>query len=479
MTAAAAGVVIFDGAGRVLLLDRADGTGWGLPGGKCEGDETWLAGAVRETREETGFTPGRLRPVRIVDNDDGFVFCCFRSDVPEAFTPTLDPEEHTQANWFAMNQLPANLFMSTGALIAAAGSIAAMDKNDINGWLDVRDNPISKVGVFPYRGSSIPGAADPDAIYMVYRPAEELASPETIESIKLLPWIDDHTMLGDEAGGIPAEQKGVAGVIGENVYFSNDTLYANLKLFSKAQAGKVGAGKKELSLGYRCRYEQAPGTYNGEAYDYVQRDIRGNHIASVQVGRMGPLVAVMDHFLMTFDEGAEMADEKEVPAKDEGGEVKNEMTLAEISAAIAAFAPVMAAFEKLKAGETAATEEKVEAVVEDETETKKDEEKPQAAAMDSGELVRMFAQRDKLAKSLVPLVGAFDHSEMTPGEVAAYGVRKLGATVAKGQEQSFLNGFLAGHAKATADAPRPLQRTAHAMDAAEVDFLSGAGYTVK
>lgn len=47
-------------------------------------------------------------------------------------------------------------------------------------------------------------------------------------------------------------------------------------------------------MGYFCDYELTPGTFNGIHYDAVQRNIRGNHIALVEEGRMGSDVRVMD-----------------------------------------------------------------------------------------------------------------------------------------------------------------------------------------
>ena len=58
--------------------------------------------------------------------------------------------------------------------------------------------------------------------------------------------------------------------------------------------GEIEAGKKELSMGYFCDYELTPGTFDGQHYDAVQRNIRGNHIALVEEGRMGADVRVMD-----------------------------------------------------------------------------------------------------------------------------------------------------------------------------------------
>ncbi len=162
---------------------------------------------------------------------------------------------------------------------------------DGNGWMQVIGNPITKVGVFPYLGSEI-GAPEPNRIYKVYRPAEELSKPETIDSFKLLPFIDNHEPLG--AKGTPAEQKGIQGVIGEQVYFDPPYMRANIKVLSNAALAQIDAGKIELSPGYDCWYEFTPGVYEGEAYDAIQRDIRGNHLALVDDGRTGPDVAMQD-----------------------------------------------------------------------------------------------------------------------------------------------------------------------------------------
>lgn len=109
-------------------------------------------------------------------------------------------------------------------------------------------------------------------------------------------------MLGPEMEGLtPAEQKGVHGVIGENVWFDGTYLRANLKVFSEKLADKIKKGKKELSIGYRCIYEITSGIFDGVPYDAIQRQIRGNHVALVEEGRSGPDVAVQDHFKIALD----------------------------------------------------------------------------------------------------------------------------------------------------------------------------------
>jgi hypothetical protein len=59
-----------------------------------------------------------------------------------------------------------------------------------------------------------------------------------------------------------------------------------------------------------------------------------------------------------------------------------------------------------------------------------------------------MAARDRLASSLIRHVGTFDSAEMTAGEVAAYGCKKLGIKAPKGQEGAALAGYLAAAGKA-------------------------------
>lgn len=307
---------------------------------------------------------------------------------------------------------------------------------DQNGFFEVKRNPISKVGVFPYSGRSI-GGEEPDRIYHVYRPAEELGSAECIESFKLLPFVDEHHMVGD--GGMPAEQKGVHGTTGEDVFFEDGTLYSNLKVFSNALANLIEGGKRELSCGYRCEYEFAPGEYNGVKYDAIQRNIRGNHLALVEEGRMGKEVAVLDSMVFTFDAKEFLSMENEEKVEDQAGSV--EERLAKIEEMLAKLIPL----EKEEHGE-ALDEEAKEEVAQDE-EAKDPEAK--AEGMDAAEIKRAvmkeIAARDALYSKLSPVIGAFDHAEMDIKAMAAYGAKKLGLAHSSVEA---VEGYLAGAASA-------------------------------
>lgn len=340
---------------------------------------------------------------------------------------------------------------------------------DFNGWFEVARNPISKAGVFPYLGSSLgediikENNIDPEKVYMVLRPPEELAKPEFLFSCSLLPWINDHEMLGGENTGYTRpEEKGIGGVTGEQVVFdeTDDTVYSNIKLFSEAHRNAVENGKEPLSLGYRCAYKWAPGEYKGEKYDLIQVNLRGNHLASVDDGRMGPTVAVLDH-----------------------NDIKGASPMDEL---IKLMAAVMAKLQEMKDAAPGADdpakvvvedeEPKVEVKAEDEDpkpETKAEDESTPVTveAMDAAVESRVLKQfqaiqrGQALAAKLKPHVGVFDHSNKTEAEIAAYGVKKLGLNVDKGSEVASLKGWLAGRGDPSKD--QTVRNGTHAMDAAD------------
>lgn len=479
---AAAGILYRCGDS-VLLLLRAATAGdypltWGLPGGGIEPEETAEQAAIRESQEEIGIAP--TDPLFVVDYDNGFT--TFGLNTPEPFAPTLNGE-HLGFVWAPLGALPQPLHPGVEATLAtlpAQGFGMDAKSYDGNGWFEIKGNPISKVGIFPYSGRQM-GLTGPDAdrIFQVLRPEEELNDPETIASFRLLPWIDEHVMLGPVAQemtprAMPAEQKGVQGVIGEEIFFQKTEempdggLFANIKAFSSTLAALIQAGKRELSAGYRCIYEMTGGVWNGQRYDAVQRKIRGNHLASVVEGRMGPDVAVMDRFTFTFDaKELEMADENKGGEGGGAGSMTLEQCatmLSELAPQVAKLTEAFASLGKPAAAAPAVTdaEPKPAAAAGGEggegtpAGSATDAEPKPAPAMDAAEIersmVERFAKRDTLAAQISKHVGAFDHASMTLDAVVAYGCEKLGVKAEKGQEAAALQGFLQAKPGATPSA---------------------------
>lgn len=500
--------ILYQAGGRVLLLKRGNdgdhpGT-WCLPGGKVEPGETTVHGACRESMEEVGMTvsPDTLKVLEASDR-----FTTYGAWLAEPFEPVLN-SEHSAAVWAPLSDLPQPLHPGLAPLLQKLQTMTANDtasarQYDGNGWFEVKANPISKVGIFPYSGAQL-GMTGPDAsrIFQVYRPAEELAHPECIESFKLIPWVDNHTALGPTLqkmsdSAVAAEAKGVHGVVGEDVFFKEGTLYANIKAFSNILADLIAAGKRELSAGYRCVYDMVSGVFEGQHYDCIQRQIRGNHLALVKEGRMGPGVAVMDSFTFTIDSKDFIMPEA---SKDEGATPgAGGMTLQDAIKMLGELAPQVAKLTAAMAGMSggAATPATAAAAVEDTTKPAEatvdaDAVKPEAmAAMDAAlkstrkelddlkaggtrAVMKEIAVRDVLVKRLTPHIGAFDSAEMTLQDVAVYGCDKLGVKVAADAALPALEGFLTA-------APQPVApaRARMGMDAANGSTLVSAYLTGK
>lgn len=323
-------------------------------------------------------------------------------------------------------------------------------EKDINGFWTIADNPISKEGVFDYLGKEI-GAPNKDDIYKVYRPASELSREETIKSFCMLPFIDDHTFLGVD--GKSPEEVGVMGITGDDVVFDAPYLKSTLRIFGDHLKRAIEGGKVELSPSYRCNYKFEPGVFDGQEYDAIQTDIRGNHLALVDKGRTGPDVRVWDCY--AFD--GELTKDEDVSTK-EDVEMLTEDQLKQIQPLIVAAVKVAmdeAKKEKPKDEEKPADEEeeKKEEASDEEEEKAKDlseeeiEELKEKAAEDArSATIKQINARDKLAKQVEPHIGAFDHSSFTcDSEVAVYAIGKLGISAPSGQEIPYLQGYLANN----------------------------------
>lgn len=351
-------------------------------------------------------------------------------------------------------------------------------EQDHNGYLLIKDNPITRAGVFQYKGSSLPGA-DPNRIYSVYRPLEELADPDTLASFTGLPIVDEHEMLGDRYDRSP-EQRGVHGSILETVKLIGNDVVANLRIWSRTLKSLIDSGKKGLSLGYNCKFEKISGVFENMPYDYIQRNIRGNHLALVTQGRSGTEVLdkhdVFDHFDLALDtKELNMADDDKKDEKVETAEKvgeNTEMSVADMQAAIKNLLPLLEQIDALRANKAdpemaldGDTEKKDGDQAKDEKDDKKDDkkdEKKDDKAMDSAEVAALvkrevssatkgmtasIAAAQSLAKDLTPLVGTFDHSAMDVDDVAEYGVKKLGLKADRSSAKSVLSGYLEGMKK--------------------------------
>lgn len=165
---------------------------------------------------------------------------------------------------------------------------------DTFGKLHVAMSNISKAAINPYLGSEIPRWQElglvADKIYMLYRdPAElERAAP----TFNNLPILSKHVPVSAEK----PEKEIVVGSTGTDACFLAPYLSNSLVVWdSIAIAGITTEQQKELSSAYAYDADMTPGEIDGERFDGVMRNIIGNHVALVEVGRAGPDVVVGDN----------------------------------------------------------------------------------------------------------------------------------------------------------------------------------------
>lgn len=184
--------------------------------------------------------------------------------------------------------------MKESNLIFDSASVRSIDAN---GFMHVALTPISKATVNPYLGREVPGwqeqGLEADRIYYGLRDPEELkkAAP-TFNGLPVL--MDHHAISADN----PAKEH-VVGSTGTDAVYDAPYLKNSLSITDADAITAIEDGSmKEISCCYSFVPDYTPGEYNvgGEAvhYDFVMRDILGNHVALVEEGRAGHDVKVAD-----------------------------------------------------------------------------------------------------------------------------------------------------------------------------------------
>lgn len=142
--------------------------------------------------------------------------------------------------------------------------------------------PITRPGVFPYQRQD-------GTVQMEAKLPDEIFSDRTIRSARSKPVTDEHP---NEPVTIDNYQTYAKGMSHTDARVEDLKLYVSLTITDKDLIQKIYDGKREISIGFMSDVVAESGTYNGQQYEYVQRNIEINHIAIVDQGRAGPEVAI-------------------------------------------------------------------------------------------------------------------------------------------------------------------------------------------
>lgn len=148
----------------------------------------------------------------------------------------------------------------------------------------------ARTGVQKYMGSEL-GLMDRDVV-VVYRPEDEVFNRDSLSTFAHRPITNDHPPVLVDATNYAEYSKGFTG---SDIRRSADKVNLQAVVADKVLIDAIQAGKRQLSAGYTCNIEFAPGvTPDGVAYDAVQRNVRINHVAVVDAGRAGSTCRIGD-----------------------------------------------------------------------------------------------------------------------------------------------------------------------------------------
>lgn len=176
-------------------------------------------------------------------------------------------------------------------------TILAQDRSlrsyDQDGRLHVESSNISKATVNPYYGSEIPNyqqlGLEPKKVYYLLRDPEELE--KAAPTFNNLPLLSKHIPVSADE----PQKEVIAGTTGSDTVFEDGYLKCSLAVWdAEAIAGIESGEQVELSSAYHYTADMTAGEFEGRHYDGVMRDIVGNHVALVDVGRAGRDVVVSD-----------------------------------------------------------------------------------------------------------------------------------------------------------------------------------------
>lgn len=157
------------------------------------------------------------------------------------------------------------------------------------------DALLTRAGIFLY--------ANPDgSVRRELRPPDEVFRPDSMRSLQIVPLSDDHPPEMLTASNAMNYAKGSTG---DTITRDDDHLRGPIGAFDAEIIAKMEGGKHELSCGYTCDLEEAPGVHPvWGAYDAVQHNIVYNHVALVDKGRAGSASLRMDSWFEGRIDGA-------------------------------------------------------------------------------------------------------------------------------------------------------------------------------
>lgn len=167
---------------------------------------------------------------------------------------------------------------------------------------------LARTGIQEYRAHELgldADGVDPMRVIRLHRPSDEVFGDDSMRSFESKPVTVDHPK---EAVNADNWKQYAVGEV-RDVQRSAELMTGTVIIKDASAIEAMQSGKVELSNGYSFNLDMTPGTtHDGKAYDGVQRNIRGNHVALVDAARCGSACRIADS--QPNLEGKTMADAK-------------------------------------------------------------------------------------------------------------------------------------------------------------------------
>ena len=149
---------------------------------------------------------------------------------------------------------------------------------------------VAKTGTQDYLARELGLDGDPNRIVKVFRPADEVFNIDSLATYQSADITIEHP---SEMVSCDTYKKLSVGTVTGAAVQDGDFVKANIIIKDKEAIAAVESGKVQLSAGYTAIYDDD--VPEGADYEFIQRDIKINHVALVDAARAGPQARLFDN----------------------------------------------------------------------------------------------------------------------------------------------------------------------------------------
>ncbi len=321
----AAGVLLVDPEGRVLLAQRRDGHGWSVPGGHIEAGETPEQAARRELKEETYLDAPAALSEWTRRIKDGVDFTTFVGRVERAGTPVLN-EEHNRAAWVQPQAALETMGLHPGLRIV----LERFSLDELGVAKAIRDGELTspqRYGNFMLVALRITGTGAsyrPQHDEFVWRDPSIYLNAEFLQRCQGLPVLTEHPPKGEMLDSAEWADKAVGTIA--LPYIVKDEVWGIAKIYDDAAMRSIDFSDLSTSPGVETGGTKVPWK-DGKHVLVEDRPELFDHVALCDIGvwdKGGPPSGVQTSLTTTSTGEPEMAEKKldsaETPSADAHGE---------------------------------------------------------------------------------------------------------------------------------------------------------------